>query len=189
MKSMRMRTMLLLGLLAVAAIVGLQRIARRAVAPARKPSTAGTFSRKGMVYQRLDAPPVSASSPYDLSADEAKGGLTLARHTGRSDDELRARLAAEPGISAASTWTDRAAAERTVAAALEGNRDKLERWRARSGSRPNLPLDYHGETVFGRSLRRGDAQVRDCRDALIVMKWDGAGGFVLTAYPQADRSR
>lgn len=192
MKTIRLRTMLLLALLAVAAIVTLQRVARRAARPARPAAAASsaapaqTFSRKGVVYQRLDATPAAAPE-YDLAVDEAKGGHTLARHVGKSDDELRARLAAEPDISAASSWTDRAAAENAVAAALDRNREKIERWRAREGRRPNLPLDYHGLGVIGRSLRRGDAAARDCRDALVVLKWDGAGFFVLTAYPEAGR--
>jgi hypothetical protein len=191
MKSMRLRTMLLFMLLVVAGIVGLQRSARRAAAPARTAAAsaafpAQNFSRKGVVYQQLDAKP-AAESDYDLAADEAKGGHTLARHVGKSDDELRARLAAEPDISAASSWTDRDAAETAVMLALERNQEKIERWRAREGRRPNLPVEYHGLVVIGRSLRRGDATARDCRDALVVLKADGADYFVLTAYPEAGR--
>ncbi len=186
MKTFRMRTMLLLAFLAVAAIVGLSRVARRAAAPPRRSAPAAVFSRKGMVYQRLDVAPAAASD-YDLAADEARGGHTLARHAGKTDDELRERLQREPDISAASSWRDRATAERVIGAALSENRDKVERWRAREGRRPNLPVDYRGEEIIGRSLRRGESEVRDCREALIVLKWDGAGGFVLTSYPQAGR--
>jgi hypothetical protein len=50
---------------------------------------------------------------YDLSRDEERGGHTLDKHVGRSDEELRQRLERERSISAASTWTDRAAAEET----------------------------------------------------------------------------
>jgi hypothetical protein len=39
----------------------------------------------------------------DLRADEALGGHTLARHVGKTDAELAARLKREPQISAAST--------------------------------------------------------------------------------------
>ena len=66
---------------------------------------------------------------YDLSRDEGRGH-TLGKHVGRADDELRERLEREPNISAASTWTDRATAEDTVAAALRAERGRIERLEA-----------------------------------------------------------
>src|ERR1700719_672912 len=68
---------------------------------------------------------------YDLSRDEERGGHTLRKHVGRSDDELRQRLEREGNISAASTWRDRDAAEETVAAALQAERGKIENWQRR----------------------------------------------------------
>src|SRR5512137_1959892 len=56
---------------------------------------------------------------HDLSHDEELGGHTLRKHVGRTDEQLRERLAEEPGISAASTYTDRAAAEMAVGTVLE----------------------------------------------------------------------
>ena len=50
----------------------------------------------------------------DLAADESMGGHTLARHVGKTDSQLSDRLRREPQISAASTYTDREMAERTV---------------------------------------------------------------------------
>ena len=47
----------------------------------------------------------------NLSDDEARGGHTLARHVGKSDGELRARLERER-IAAASTYTDLGTARR-----------------------------------------------------------------------------
>ena len=55
---------------------------------------------------------------YDLERDESRGGHTLDKHVGRSDDELRERLAREPNISAASTWTNRKIAEEAVSETL-----------------------------------------------------------------------
>src|SRR5687767_5324142 len=54
----------------------------------------------------------------DLAQDESRGGHTLARHVGKSDEDLRERLARERGISAASTYGDRATAETVVARTL-----------------------------------------------------------------------
>jgi hypothetical protein len=59
----------------------------------------------------------AAATPpaVDLAASELMGGHTLARHVGRTDGQLRERLRREPNIAAASTYSDRATAERVVA--------------------------------------------------------------------------
>lgn len=132
-----------------------------------------------------------ATARYDLGRDEARGGHTLARHVGRSDAELKERLRREPNISAASTYTDRATAERIVARALARNRTRVDQWLARKGSRPNLVLDYRGGTgdePIGRGLPRRSPQPIPCSDAVVVLRWDGQRGFlVLTSYPEARR--
>jgi hypothetical protein len=127
-------------------------------------------------------------APHDLSRDESHGGHTLTRHVGRSDADLRDRLRRER-ISAASTYTDRAAAEMTVARALVQQAERVARWEARSGARPNLALDYHGDPSepIGRSLERNSATTVPCYDAVVVLRWDGDNYFVLTSYPEARR--
>lgn len=125
----------------------------------------------------------------DLSIDERRGGHTLARHVGRTDDQLRDRLDRERNISAASTYTDRTVAGRVVARALEQNARRVEAWVARDGSRPNLAIDYRGapNVPIGRSVLRGrDASVI-CRDAVVVLRWDRDDYYVLTSYPEVRR--
>ena len=132
-----------------------------------------------------------AGARYDLGRDEARGGHTLARHVGRSDAELKERLRREPNISAASTYRDRATAERVVARALALDRARVDQWLARTGSRPNLVIDYRdvtGEEPIGRSLPRRSSRPLSCSDAVVVLRWDGQHGFfVLTSYPEARR--
>jgi hypothetical protein len=137
-----------------------------------------------------DADRADRADRYDLDADEAKGGHTLARHVARTDAQLRERLEREPGISAASTYTTRALAERTVARTLTNNLTRVTAWLARRGSRPNLALDYRGPRtdVLGRSVRRGRSDPADCTNAIVVLRWDGQRGYyVLTSYPEAAR--
>ena len=132
-----------------------------------------------------DAGPVAAAA--DLAAAERLGGHTLARHVGRTDDELRERLRREPGIAAASTYPDRRTAERIVAVTIQRSARRIEAWSARAGSRPNLALDYRGQAgeTVGRSLRRGDTSVRSCPDAVVVLRWHASGTYyVLTSYPE-----
>jgi len=130
----------------------------------------------------------SATDRYDLARDEARGGHTLSRHVGRSDDELKERLRHEPNISAASTYSDRATAERVVARTLARHRARIDQWLGRQGPRPNLPLDYRGNAreSIGRSLSRRSTQPLVCSDAVVVLRWDGRRGFiVLTSYPES----
>ena len=127
----------------------------------------------------------------NLAADEAMGGHTLARHVGKSDKELAERLRREPQISAASTYTDRAAAERCVSAALGTAGRQLSNWERRSGRRPNLVLHYRapaGTAPLGRSLARGQTRPVPAFGATVVLRWDERAGryYVLTSYPEAD---
>ncbi len=142
----------------------------------------------------LIAPLVAASpaeaSKRDLARDEKRGGHTLSRHVGRTDEELRERLRKEPGISAASTYTDRATAEEAVTLAIRFAKKRVDPWLAREGSRANLVIDWPGSgKVLGRSLRRGEKAPVPCKRALVVLKWDpGAEIFyVLTSYPEAEK--
>jgi len=127
----------------------------------------------------------SATAEHDLSADERLGGHTLQRHIGRSDADLRERLERERHISAASTYTDRAAAEHAVGQAVQQNQSRIERWLARSGGHPNLVLDYHGDQSIGRVMNRGDLQSVPCSNAVVVLKWaEPDRYYVLTSYPE-----
>lgn len=120
----------------------------------------------------------------DLAADEARGGHTVARHVGKTDDDLRRRLDAEPDISAASTYTNLATAERAVARVLEAKKSDLQKWEARTGNRPNLALRASlGETI-GRSMKRGQSKAVNVDSAVVVLRWNGDGWYVLTSYPE-----
>ena len=137
------------------------------------------------------ARPSQDDGRHDLSVDEQRGGHTLERHVGKTDEDLRDRLRRERRISAASTYTDRDTAERVVAATLAQARSRVERWADRDGRRPNLALDYRGRPgeVIGRSLSRGRDTLQDCTDAVVVLKWDEGQRdyYVLTSYPEVRR--
>jgi hypothetical protein len=128
----------------------------------------------------------------DLSRDDLLGGHTLKRHVGKTDADLRSRLDQER-IAATSTYTDRATAERAVAAALKQNEDKVRGWVNQRGSHPNLVLDYDAPEPIGRTLSRGPSAPSSCSHAVVVLKYIQAADsalpldssfFVLTSYPQ-----
>lgn len=124
-----------------------------------------------------------AAQSHDLSVDDAKGGHTLKRHVSKTDAELRDRLAQER-ISAASTYTDRAAAEAAVGAALAQNQERIEAW-VKSANHSNLVLDYSANQPVGRTLHRRDQTSQPCAHAVVVLKFDPPSDYhVLTSYPQ-----
>jgi hypothetical protein len=126
-----------------------------------------------------------AGPPRDLTQDEAAGGHVLRKHVGHTDDELRERLARERNISGASTYTDRSTAEHAIGSALAQSQERLQRWLNRPGGHANLVLDYDADGPIGRTLNRGDSQVKPCSHAVVVLRFDPPAGYhVLTSYPE-----
>src|SRR5258706_9785184 len=132
----------------------------------QKPSSESWAERPNDASRARSSPSAGTGQRYDLSRDEERGGHTLRKHVGRTDDELRQRLERERNISAASTWTDRGAAEETVAAALQAERGKIENWQRRGERRPNLALHFDVGHENGRCLLRGATGVGQCPEAV-----------------------
>ncbi len=133
---------------------------------------------------------LQAAQLRDLARDEKRGGHTLSRHVGLTDAQLRERLKKDGRLSAASTWPDRATAERVVTAAIKRSTRRIAEWTAREGSRANLVIDWPGDgKVIGRSLKRGAKEPVPCTRALVVLRWDAEAEiyYVLTSYPEASR--
>lgn len=161
--------------------------------PIVSPAPAASADRVSADRQLTLPPPPSPAPPsaprHDLSVDERRGGHTLERHVGRTDEQLRERLQREPNISAASTYEDRVTAETVVTHAFAESADELERWSARTGRRPNLVLERTEPAPIGRSLRRGQRSVSLCDRAVVVLRWDdrARASYVLTSYPECRR--
>ncbi|BCS35398.1 lipoprotein [Luteitalea sp. TBR-22] len=126
-----------------------------------------------------------AAWTVDLERDEQRGGHTLARHVGRTDAQLKARLARE-SISAASTYFDRETAERIIARALADNEARVRRWIDKRGARSNLAIRYRARDGLptGRVLRRGAEASEATEGAVVVLRWRGEDWYVLTSYPE-----
>jgi hypothetical protein len=121
----------------------------------------------------------------DLRGDEAAGGHILRKHVGQSDGELRERLERERNITGASTYSDRAAAEQTVGAAIAQSQERIQNWLKRAGGHPNLVLNYDSQSPIGRTINRGESQSHLCSHALVVLKYTGPNDYyVLTSYPE-----
>jgi hypothetical protein len=130
---------------------------------------------------------LSPDARRDLTRDEDRGGHTLERHIGKTDAQLRERLA-EESISADSTYNDRDTAEMAVAASIRENSSRIDSWLRRPGGHSNLVLDYDSSSPLGRSMRRDEAASFPCSHAVVILKWLGpADYFVLTSYPDCWR--
>lgn len=144
-----------------------------------------TSVREAMPTAAPAATAAAAPPRRDLSKDEARGGHTIARHVGRSDQQLRDRLRAEPSLTVVSTYTDIQTAETTVEAAFRRSAAAIRTWSGGRGRRQNLAVDYVAPSPVGRSLRRGRQASSPCAQAVVVLRWDERrnDSYVLTSYP------
>jgi hypothetical protein len=118
-----------------------------------------------------------------LRNHEVAGGHTLLKHVEVDDVTLLLRLQAEPWIPAASTFTSQEIAERVIADAIRQHRTEVKLW-LRSNSMQNLPLTYADSSVIGRGILNGQATAQPMSNAKIILKKNGKGYHILTAYPE-----
>ncbi|PFL46275.1 WXG100 family type VII secretion target [Bacillus anthracis] len=121
-----------------------------------------------------------------LAAHEARGGHLIERHIGKTDEELLQRLESNSTITGASTFTDRATAEKIANEVLSNpqNTEKINRWLNNPDSKPTLPLRYQGTDITGRHVPRGSEIISEVTNARIVLKKDRDGSFIITGYPE-----
>jgi Bacterial CdiA-CT RNAse A domain len=126
-----------------------------------------------------------------LAAHEASGGgriggHTIARHVGKSEAELRARLVANPRIPAASSFTNLNVAESAISTALRANASRINIWSRSASTASKLELDYHLGTAVGKAVLRstpGMVTLRGVRVVLRLQTFNGMPYYLLTAFP------
>jgi hypothetical protein len=153
------------------------------------PAPTAEANATGPASQTPASEPAAATRlDVDLERDERRGGHTIARHVGRSDAQLRARLSRE-SIAAASTYPDLETAERVVAQTLAANERRVLRWIDQRGPRANLAVRYRARDGLptGRMLRRGDEASAEVSGAVVVLRWRDEAWYVLTSYPEEPR--
>ena len=116
------------------------------------------------------------------------GGHTIARHVAKTDAELAARLAAQRGIPAASTFVSVAEAETAVSTVLRSQRAAVAAWArtAAPGARQAFTMAAPGRGV-GRVLARGAASPTIGATIRVVLKKEVFNGklyYILTAFPE-----
>ncbi|MEM6275065.1 MAG: RNase A-like domain-containing protein [Myxococcota bacterium] len=113
---------------------------------------------------------------------EDHGGHTVEKHAGKTDGELRARLDREPGKDQVSTFVSEKEVRSAVQKAIRENAVKIAEWEAKSTTKK---LELDARFLGGRVLQRGQKWSRAGRSVRVVLRGDGAGGWIVrTAYPQ-----
>lgn len=121
----------------------------------------------------------------DLQAQERAGGHTIARHVGKDALWLSNRLASDPTIRIASSFTDLPSAEAHVTAAVQANLSALQQWLG-SGVRAVQQFDHDAGTTVGYGIVRGTAGVTSMtklRAVMRRMRGQPHECFVFTAFP------
>lgn len=126
------------------------------------------------------APPKEYRSTF-LRENEARGGHVLEKHVGKTDAELRARLKAEPHLTAVSTFTDEATAELAVKEAIAKSQDRIDKWLQNTRS-ARLEIRHTYAASIGRILDASAETVRQATKSTLILVRSKDGYFLLTAY-------
>ncbi|MFG6446799.1 RNase A-like domain-containing protein [Roseateles sp. BYS180W] len=119
-----------------------------------------------------------------LQVHENAGGHLLEKHVGKTELDLRNRLAAEPNITGSSSFYDRPAAESAVSQTLDANQIKVSDWL--SGTAPRLRLDHALTGPAGISVTRGAGGAVDASSVRVILVRDPrmpTGYRTLTGFP------
>jgi hypothetical protein len=122
---------------------------------------------------------------HEALAGSKLGGHTIAKHVGRTEQQLRARLVAEPARDIVSTFTNLRVAEDCISKLMRVNAATIKAW-AQAGNK-SMPLELVGDAgkVAGFGVVRLSGQVVKLSKVRLVLKFKSYNGmpyYVLTAY-------
>jgi hypothetical protein len=123
---------------------------------------------------------------HEAAAGSRLGGHTLAKHVGQSEAALRARLARELRIPAASTFKSLDVAERTLYSALKSNRAAIETWARTAAPGRTKAFQYTASEVVGHGVVRATNLLTQTKKIDFVLKMEAYNGklyYILTAFP------
>lgn len=124
-------------------------------------------------------------SQHEAQAGSSLGGHTILKHVGRTEQELRARLAAQPYVQTASTFTNLRTAESAISKVLGSQAAAIKSWATVANS-PPLKLELSFGAVVGIGVVRATNQLVNLRKVRVILKMQSYNGmpyYVLTAFP------
>lgn len=117
------------------------------------------------------------------------GGHTILKHVGKTEAELRARLAAQPWIRGAGSFSTLDVAERAISSGLRANAARIQAWASQAsaaGGAPTLTLVHNASSVIGYGVMRASNTLQNMTRLQIILKFEMYNGnpyYILTAYP------
>jgi len=126
---------------------------------------------------------------HESSTGLRPGGHTIAKHVGKSKDELLQRLkdteTSKFRPSAASSFTNLDIAEKAISQALRANKLRIEEW---VKFHPTTPLVIEKNVGFpaGAYIKRGATELTATSQIKVVLRYESYNGkpyYVLTAFP------
>lgn len=117
------------------------------------------------------------------------GGHTILKHVGKTEAELRARLAAQPWIRGAGSFSTLDVAERAISSGLRANAARIQAWASQAsaaGGAPTLTLVHNASSVIGYGVMRASNTLQNMTRVQIILKFEMYNGnpyYILTAYP------
>lgn len=123
---------------------------------------------------------------HEAIAGSRVGGHTIARHVGRSEAQLRARLAAQTRIPAASTFSTLKGAEQVISQGLKMHASQIIAWTRSAQAGSKLAFTYQSSSVVGQGVIRSSGQLVNMTKIRIVLKYETYNKmpyYVLTAFP------
>ncbi|NWA69846.1 RNase A-like domain-containing protein [Pseudomonas reactans] len=105
-----------------------------------------------------------------LAAHEKAGGHLIEKHIGRSDEQLLDRLRQEPHIPAASTFHDRASAEREVSTVLDQNKAKIDKFLKSTNNQ--IVINQKTKYPVGTSFKRHSTTAVSGKEIYLIIRRD-----------------
>ena len=122
---------------------------------------------------------------HEAVAGSRVGGHTLLKHVGRTEAQLRARLAAEPHIPVASSFSSLRLAEQGVSRVLQVHAQAVRAWAQSATRAPRLALIHDMGSAMGQGVVRSSGHLQALSKVQVVLKFETYNGkpyYVLTAY-------
>jgi len=122
---------------------------------------------------------------HEALALSGVGGHTIAKHVGRTEAQLRARLLAEPRIPVASTFTNLKVAEASISKTVRAHSAAIKSWAQTAGPNQRLDILHDVGVSVGFGVVRSNGQVLNMSKVFVVLKmqsYNGKSYYILTAF-------
>ena len=163
------------------AIIKFDEIADTKLAAKLIPELAPITANIGKLLAKVQSRIAAAGELIEL---EFPFGHAILKHVGLSAEQLLARLASEPTISAATSFLNMAKAREIITRTLSASKTEIDLWLQSAKPGQIKDLFYNGSEIIGNGIARGEDTAQYLYNALVRIVADGKGGYVLkTSYP------